>query len=104
EELSATQVARIGDDELLRPDLIAGGNNNPVTGDPDRWYDVSQFRPARIGFFGNVGRNTVTSPGLATVDLSVFKNVPIGTSRLQFRLEMFNLFNRADFGIRDITA
>lgn len=104
EETSAAQVARIGDDEQLRPNLIAGGNNNPVTGDPDRWFDISQFTPARIGFFGNVGRNTVTAPGLATVDLSIFKNVAIGLSRLQFRLETFNLFNRVNFGIPDMNA
>ena len=104
QELSAAQVSRIGDDESLRPDLIAGGNNNPVTGDPDRWFDSSQFRPARIGYFGNLGRNTVTSPGLATVDLSIFKNVEIGTGRVQFRLETFNMFNRANFGTPDMTV
>jgi hypothetical protein len=97
EEESAAQIARIGDDEGLRPDLVAGGNNNPVTGDPERWFDISQFTPARIGFFGTLGRNTVTSPGLALVDLSVFKNFQLGTGRLQFRMETFNLFNRANF-------
>jgi hypothetical protein len=105
EELSDAQSARIGDDENLRPDLIPGGNNNPVTGDPDRWFDVSQFTPARIGFFGNLGRNTVTSPGLATVDLSVFKNIDMGGGRrLQFRVETFNLFNRTNFGTPDMNA
>jgi hypothetical protein len=105
EELSNAQSQRIGDDEDLRPDLIAGGNNNPVTGDPDRWFDISQFTPARIGYFGNVGRGTVTSPGLALVDLSVFKNIALGAGRrLQFRMETFNLFNRANFGIPDMTA
>jgi len=103
-EESAAQIARIGDDELLRPDLIAGGDSNPVTGNPDRWFDISQFTPARIGYFGNLGRNTVTSPGLATVDLSVFKNIEIGTGRLQLRLETFNLFNRANFGIPEMVA
>lgn len=105
EELSTAQAARIGDDEDLRPDLVPGGNNNPVTGDPNRWYDISQFTPARIGYFGNLGRGTVTSPGLALVDLSVFKNVGLGGGRrLQFRVETFNLFNRANFGTPDMVA
>jgi outer membrane receptor protein involved in Fe transport len=104
EELSDAQVARIGDDENLRPDLVPGGNNNPVTGNPDRWYDISQFTPARIGFFGNLGRNTVISPNLATVDLSVFKNIGVRVGRLQFRVETFNLFNRANFGTPDMNA
>ncbi len=103
-EDSTAQVARIGDDEDLRPDLVPGGNRNPVTGDPERWYDISQFTPARIGYFGTLGRNTVVSPGLAAVDLSIFKNVGVGAGRLQFRLEVFNLFNRVNFGTPDMTA
>jgi len=104
EEISAAQIQRFGDTESLRPDLIPGGNNNPVTGDPSRWYDISQFTPARIGYFGNLGRGTVRSPGLATVDLSIFKNVPVGSGRVQFRLEMFNLFNRTNFGTPDMVG
>lgn len=103
-ELSDAQIDRIGDDENLRPDLIAGGNNNPVTGDPDRWFDISQFTPSRLGRFGNVGRNTVISPGLAAVDLSLFKNTAIGSSTLQFRAEAFNVFDRANFGTPDMVA
>ena len=104
EEISDAQTARIGDDENLRPDLVPGGNNNPVTGDPDRWYDASPFAPARIGFFGNLGRNTVISPNLATVDLSVFKNVGVGKGRVQLRVETFNLLNRANFGTPDMNV
>jgi len=104
EEESDAQVQRIGDDESLRPDLIQGGNPNPVTGDPERWYDISQFRSARLGFFGNLPRGTVRSPGLATVDLSVFKNFQVGAGRLQFRVETFNLFDRANFGTPEMVA
>lgn len=102
---SANNSRRIGDDEQLRPNLIAGGNNNPVTGDPNRWYDVSQFTPAVLGFFGNLGRNTITTPGLATVDLSLFKNVGFaGSHRIQIRIETFNLFNRVNLGTPDMDA
>jgi hypothetical protein len=105
EELSDPQTTRIGDDESLRPDLIPGGNNNPVTGDPNRWFDISQFTPSRLGFFGNLGRNTVTSPGLATVDFSVFKNIELGAvGRIQVRIETFNLFDRVNFGTPDMVA
>jgi len=101
---SATQLARIGDDEDLRPDLVPGGNANPVIGTPERYFDISQFTPARIGSFGNLGRNTVISPGLGNVDFSIFKNIAIETSRIQFRIEAFNLFNRANFRNPDMTA
>ena len=104
EEQSEAQRLRFSDTESLRPDLVANGNDNRVTGDPDRWFDISQFQPARIGYFGTVGRGTVRSPGLATVDLSIFKNLEVGVGRLQFRLETFNLFNRANFGTPDMVA
>ena len=85
-----------------RPDLKPGGNNNPVLGAPDRYYDASQFVLQPLGFFGNLGRNTVIGPGRATVDLSLVKNTPLGriseASKLQFRAELFNLLNRANLG------
>src|SRR5205809_457016 len=42
-------------------------------------------------------RNSVDGPGYASVDLSVFKAIPLRDRlRAQLRLEMFNLFNRVD--------
>jgi hypothetical protein len=38
------------------------------------------------------------------VDLSIFKNIGLGAGhRLQFRIETFNLFDRANFGTPDMT-
>jgi outer membrane receptor protein involved in Fe transport len=100
---STAQDVRIGDNEGLRVDLVPGGDSNPIVGDPDRYYDVTQFAPSRLGYFGTLGRNTLLSPGLATMDLSVFKNTEMGIGRLQLRVEVFNLFNRANFGTPDTT-
>jgi hypothetical protein len=46
---------------------------------------------------GNLRRNQIYGPGYSSVDLSVFKNIPI-TERVkaQFRIEFFNLFNRVN--------
>ena len=50
------------------------------------------------GFYGNLGRNTVISPGLANFDFAVVKNTALTeTKSLQFRAEAFNVFNRANF-------
>jgi Carboxypeptidase regulatory-like domain/TonB-dependent Receptor Plug Domain/TonB dependent receptor len=50
---------------------------------------------------GNSGRNVAISPGLIDVDFSVFKNNYIRkiseTFNIQFRAEMFNVFNHANF-------
>ena len=51
---------------------------------------------------GNLGRNVVIGPGLSKLDFSVFKNNHIKriseNFSTQFRVEIFNVFNRANFG------
>ncbi|HET7747314.1 MAG TPA: carboxypeptidase regulatory-like domain-containing protein [Vicinamibacteria bacterium] len=103
-EESAIAIARIGDEEDLRPDLVEGGDPNPVTGDPNRWFDISQFRPARPGYFGTLGRNTVRGPDQMTLDVSVLKDIEVGAGYLQVRAEVFNVTNRTNYGIPDMVA
>ena len=51
-----------------------------------------------MNLFGNNGRNSLIGPGLADFDFSVFKNFPLGEAlNVQFRTEIFNIFNRANF-------
>ena len=46
-----------------------------------------------------VGRNSLRAPGLVTVDLGLSKNVSVGgRATLQLRAEIFNLFNRVNYG------
>ena len=71
-----------------------------VLGNPNQWFDPNAFiaPPNNSGFYGNFGRNTLIGPGLATWDLSILKNTRLHESQhLQFRLEIFNLLNRANF-------
>jgi hypothetical protein len=78
------------------PDLVSG-SNNPVLGDPDRYFDRSGFvlPPART--IGNMGRNTLIAPGLANVDFSLSKTTAVSEAvSVQFRAEFFNLLNRAN--------
>jgi carboxypeptidase family protein/TonB-dependent receptor-like protein len=82
------------------PDLKGGASNNPVLGQVDRWFDPNAFALPPAGYIGNLGRNTITGPDSKTVDLIVGKGVTLGGNReLQFRLECFNLLNRANFGL-----
>jgi hypothetical protein len=50
---------------------------------------------------GNAGRNILKAPGLINLDFAVFKNNHIRkiseTFNIQFRAEMFNILNRANF-------
>src|SRR6059036_1425629 len=55
---------------------------------------------ANLGFYGNVGRDTLIGPGLATWDFSTLKDARIRERlSLQFRAEIFNLLNRANFNL-----
>jgi hypothetical protein len=52
------------------------------------------------GLDGVVGRNTFRAPGLFNVDLAFIRNVTIQDNlRLNFRIEIFNVLNRANYGI-----
>ena len=47
---------------------------------------------------GSCGRNTVTGPGYTQFDFGIFKSFRISErSKLDFRAEMFNAFNQANF-------
>lgn len=86
--------------EPSRPDLIAGGDNNPILGGPDQYFDPNQFVRQRPGFHGNVGRNTLIGPGFAKLDVSLMKNFRFGGTRnVQLRIEGFNVTNRTNFGL-----
>jgi len=62
------------------------------------WLNPSAFEDAAPGTFGDSRRNAYDGPGYGSVDFSVFKNTPIGEKiTTQFRVEMFNLFNRTNF-------
>ena len=59
-----------------------------------------QAAPGRT--FGNSGRNTVEGPGYQNVNLALMKRLPLGAgSKLQLRLEAFNLFNHTNFNQPD---
>src|SRR5262249_2873967 len=100
EELRTAQQDAVGNRDNLRPSLIPGGNNNPIRkGNPDAYVDASQFVLAPVGTFGNLGRNTVISPGLVEFDVSILKNFSRTKSpKCQFRSKFFNLLNLPNSG------
>jgi hypothetical protein len=57
---------------------------------------------------GNAGRNIIVGPGLINLDTSLFKNNYIRAIsenfNAQFRLEIFNILNRANFAIPILTS
>jgi hypothetical protein len=82
-----------------RPNVKPGTDPKKIiTGDPNRWFDSSVFELQPQGTFGNTPRNFLRGPGFANVDMSLVKNQALGGNRrLQIRLEVFNVLNRANF-------
>lgn len=82
------------------PDLLTGpGCNAPINpGDPTHYIKTQCFAfPAPATRLGDAGRNSLTGPGLANLDVSLTKNIPIREFHIQFRAELFNILNRANF-------
>lgn len=89
-----------------RPSYAPGFNaDNAVTGNPAQWFNPQAFVLQPAGTFGNTGRGDLRGPDLRVVDLAFSKGTTLGGSRrLELRLEMFNLFNRANFGVPNLTV
>ena len=83
-----------------RPNLIPGQSNNPKVGRVNEWFNPTAFGLPAVGTFGNLGRNTLIGPNLKDVDLALMKETKISErASVQFRAEIFNVFNRANFGL-----
>ncbi len=84
----------------VRPFVNPAFTGPVILGSPTQWFNPAAFLapPSGSGFYGNLGRDTLTGPGLATWDLSFLKDTPVRERlNLQFRAELFNLLNRANF-------
>ncbi len=83
-----------------------GNDNADLVGDPyldpnrsrgdviNRYFNTDAFEAAKLGTFGNAGRNILRGPGTFNVDFSAMKNIPVTERvKLQLRGEFFNFFN-----------
>jgi hypothetical protein len=70
------------------------------------YFDPTPFSQPQGTSLGNTGRNQFRAPGYWNVDMSIFRAVPFGTRRFEFRAEFFNLFNLPLWGlpVADITS
>lgn len=62
-----------------------------------QFFNPAAFSAPPNGTVGNLGRDTLTGPGLAEWDLSLLKTTHISEyTRLQFRAEFFNILNHTN--------
>jgi hypothetical protein len=82
----------------IRPSANPAFHGPIILGGPNRYFDPNAFLPPASGTYGNVGRDTLTGPGLAQLDASLAKTITVREkSRVEFRAEVFNILNRANF-------
>jgi outer membrane receptor protein involved in Fe transport len=102
-----------------RPDLVPGRKNGNIVsgttagclgvapglklGTPTLYFDPCAFTIPAAGFLGTAGRNSLFGPGLANLDFSLVKDTALKSlgesGKLEFRAEIFNLLNHANFVI-----
>jgi hypothetical protein len=77
---------------------------------PLTWFNPCAFQnptpatgPNDIEAYGPPGRTQVSSPGYNEIDLSLFKRFSIEKQSLEFRADVFNLFNSPYFGTPSAT-
>jgi hypothetical protein len=76
-----------------------------ILGSPKQWFNPAAFLapPRGSGFYGNLGRDSLTSPGGAAWDFSLLKQIPLHERlALQFRAEFFNILNHSNFNTPNV--
>ena len=85
---------------LIRPNQTCSptGGFHQALGE---WFNVNCFSAPGAGELGNANRTPVNGPDFVNTDFSVIKRfaLPWENTGLDFRAEMFNLFNHAQFGL-----
>jgi hypothetical protein len=66
------------------------------------WLNKAAFAAPAAYTFGNESKNDLVGPAFKNVDLNASKNFPLFEDvNLQFRAELFNIFNHTNYGIPD---
>jgi hypothetical protein len=99
--LGGASVLNLGGERRARPNLVGDPGLPASERSIQRWFNTdafAAFNPAPQAF-GNAGVGIMRGPGSANFDFTLAKDFRLdGGRRAQFRLEVFNAFNRANFG------
>jgi hypothetical protein len=99
---------RSGDGDTRNPDrpsLNPSFSGPVVLGQVGQWFNPNAFVLPAAGTYGDLGRGVFTGPGLADMDVSLFKNTALSErTSLQFRAEFFNVLNHPNLGTPNATV
>jgi hypothetical protein len=82
----------------IRPNVNPSFAGPVVLGGPNEYFNPAAFSAPVTGTYGDAGRDSLTGPGLTSLDFSVARKFAIKERlALQFRAEFFNILNHANF-------
>jgi len=96
--ISSTDRANTGQGRQSRANCVGDPVPDGFDQTLDAWFDINAFRATDAFTYGTCPSNSVRGPGSKSMNLSIFRSVPIGTQRLELRIETFNLFNWVNYG------
>lgn len=85
-----------GNNANQRPNLVPGVSIYAANQTIENWFNPAAFAIPAAGTWGNLGRYAARGPGYSELDVALQKQFRLGErARLNFRAEVFNLFNQA---------
>lgn len=79
-----------------RPNRVGSAITGPQT--VAEWFNTGAFAAPLPGYFGNAAPGSIYGPGVVDFDMAFYKDFRIKERHtFQFRAELFNIFNRANF-------
>ena len=102
-QAAAEDVTR-GTAGTLRPDRVGGVSLTAGAGSQKEWFNTAAFaKPS--GTYGTASRNSISSPGTVSNNMSLSKTVSMGNSRsMEFRATANNVFNTVQYAGVDTNA
>jgi hypothetical protein len=90
---------------LTGVDPVGGDNRDPNPDGTGSYLDWAAFaRPAGRLDFGNAPARFFRMPAIRNTDLSMFKNFNVAGRQMQFRWEVYNVFNTVNWSNIDTSA
>jgi hypothetical protein len=90
-----------------RPNRVSGEACRASSGPSEQILNPNAYtlNGFQLGTIGSAGRGDCTGPGYFQADVAFYKNIPVGDRmKLQFRWDIFNIFNNTNFLFRDMVV
>jgi hypothetical protein len=108
--LAVSDITTVDDGYSLTPGLSIPNQGNAARPNPTgttlagpktaaKWFNTAAFTAPAAGYFGSAGTGILRGPGLINFDVTLKKtfNITEKMGRLEFRAEVFNVFNHTNF-------